>query len=166
MRALQDVLGFCEMLRNVPELGATLDKKTEDITQRLFSNRSQFLMEQGEFIAVSYAAPQYHVDLRAPDHIRLRGADHAYLHISFNPVKFAVVNEAAAKQSTITKYLLVKQYRLVAGDGFMHFQSKEGIPADPVADILTELRVMLGHDFFEGNLLPYLEAATGDASGG
>jgi hypothetical protein len=41
---------------------------------------------------------------------------------------------------------------------FLHFQSRDGKAADPIADIISELRARLGRDFFEVNLLPYFEA--------
>ena len=161
MRAVQEVLDFCDILRNVPNLNTMLDKKTEDITKRLFSSRCAFTVEH-ESIAVRYEAPLYHVDMHMPDHVSLTSADNAYLHISFNPVKFAVVNTESEEGSTITKHLLVKQYRLDASGVFLHFQSNDGTPADPIADILTELRARLGHEFFEKNLMPHFEASTGN----
>ncbi len=157
MRAVQEVLDFCGILRNAPELNAELDKRTEDITQRLFSDRCSFTVEN-ETIAVHYEAPLYHVDMRMPEHIKLTSADNAYLQISFNPVKFAVLDKELEESSTITKHLLIKQYRLENNGTFLHFQSKDGTPADPIADIITELRAKLGHEFFEKNMMPYLEA--------
>jgi hypothetical protein len=157
MRAVQEVLDFCEILRNVPELNAALDKKTEDITQRLFSNRCTYTVEN-EPIAVQYEAPVYRVDMHMPDHISLSSVNNAYLHVSFNPVKFMVVNKEEEGEATITKHLLMKQYRLATDGTFLHFQSNEGAAADPISDIITELRAKLGHEFFEKHLMPYFEA--------
>ena len=157
MRAVQEVLDFCGILRNVPELNAALDKKTEDITQRLFSNRCTYTVEN-EPIAVQYEAPVYRVDMHMPDHVSLSSANNAYLHISFNPVKFLVVNKEEEGEATITKHLLMKQYRLATDGTFLHFQSNDGAAADPIADIITELRAKLGHEFFEKNLMPHFEA--------
>ena len=157
MRAVQEVLDFCEILRNAPELNAMLDQKTEDITQRLFSNRCTYTVER-EPITVQYEAPLYRVDMHMPEHITLSSANNAYLHISFNPVKFQVVNKEEEGEATITKHLLMKQYRLSAEGTFLHFQSNDGGAADPIADIITELRARLGHDFFEKNLMPYFES--------
>ena len=95
--------------------------------------------------------------MHKPEHISLSRVDNAYLHVSFNPVKFAVVRSESEADSTVTKHLLSKQYRLDSNGTFLHFQSRDGKPADPIADIITELRVRLGHDFFEKNLLPYFE---------
>ncbi len=157
MRAVQEVLDFCGILRDAPELNAELDKRTEDITQRLFSDRCAFTVEN-ETIAVCYEAPLYHVDMRMPEHVSLTCADNAYLQISFNPVKFVVADKESEENSTITKHLLIKQYRLETNGTFLHFQSKDGSPADPIADIITELRAKLGHNFFEKNMMPFLEA--------
>lgn len=98
-----------------------------------------------------------------PEHIKLTSADNAYLQISFNPVKFAVLDRESEQSSTITKHLLIKQYRLETNGTFLHFQAKDGTPADPIADIITELRAKLGHEFFEKNLMPFLEAQAGVA---
>ena len=157
MRAVQEVLDFCALLREVPERTAALDQKTEDITQRLYSNRSTYTV-QHEPIAVQYEAPLYRVDMHKPDHISLSQVDNAYLHVSFNPVNFEVVRSESDKDSTVTMHLLSKQYRLDSNGTFLHFQSRDGKPADPIADIITELRARLGHDFFEAKLLPYFEA--------
>jgi hypothetical protein len=156
MRAVQEVLDFCGILRDAPELNAELDKRTEDITQRLFSDRCAFTVEN-ESIAVHYEAPLYHVDMRMPEHISLTCADNAYLQISFNPVKFVVTDKESEESSTITKHLLIKQYRLETNGTFLHFQSKDGMAADPIADIITELRAKLGHEFFETTMMPFLE---------
>ena len=157
MRAVQEVLDFCTLLREVPELTAALDQKTEDITQRLFSNKCTYSVEH-EPIAVEYEAPLYRVDMHKPEHISLSRVDNAYLQISFNPVKFAVVRSESEEDATVTKHLLSKQYRLDSNGTFLHFQSRDGKAADPIADILTELRARLGHEFFEAKLLPYFEA--------
>ena len=156
MQAVQEVLDFCGVLRDAPELNTELDKRTEDITQRLFSDRCAFTVEN-ETIAVHYEAPLYHVDMRMPEHISLTSADNAYLQISFNPVKFVVHDKDSEENSTITKHLLIKQYRLETNGTFLHFQAKDGSPADPIADILTELRAKLGHEFFENKLMPFFE---------
>lgn len=156
MQAVQEVLDFCSILRNAPELNTELYKRTEDITQRLFSDRCAFSVEN-ETIAVHYEAPLYHVDMRMPEHISLTCANNAYLQISFNPVKFVVHDKESEENSTITKHLLLKQYHLETNGTFLHFQSKDGSPADPIADIITELRAKLGYDFFENKLMPYFE---------
>ena len=96
--------------------------------------------------------------MHMPDRIGLTCSDNAYLHISFNPVKFTLANNESEENSTITKHLLIKQYRIEANGTFLHFQSRENTAADPIAEILTELRAKLGHDFFEKNLMPYFEA--------
>ncbi|MEQ1788924.1 MAG: hypothetical protein ABL857_00625 [Rickettsiales bacterium] len=96
--------------------------------------------------------------MRMPEHISLTCADNAYLQISFNPVKFVVTDKESEESSTITKHLLIKQYRLETNGTFLHFQSKDGAAADPIADIITELRAKLGHEFFERKLMPYFEA--------
>ncbi|MBX9727218.1 MAG: hypothetical protein K2X09_08130 [Rickettsiales bacterium] len=157
MRAVQEVLDFCAMLREVPELTAALDQKTDDITQRLYSNRATYTVEH-EPIAVVYEAPLYSVDMRKPEHISLSRVDNAYLQVSFNPVKFELCRSESESNSTVTQHLLSKHYRLDSGGTFLHFQSRDGAPADPIADIITELRARLGHDFFEKNLMPYFEA--------
>ena len=157
MRAVKEVLDFCDMLREVPELTAALDQKTDDITQRLFSNRCTYTVEH-EAIAVEYEAPLYSVDMHKPEHISLSRVDNAYLQVSFNPVKFEVFRSESESDSTVTKHLLSKHYRLDSNGTFLHFQSRDGSPADPVADIITELRARLGHDFFERNLMPYFES--------
>jgi len=156
MRAVQEVLDFCDLLREVPELTATLDKKIEDITQRLFSSRCTYTVEH-ESIVVEYEAPLYRVDMQKPDHVSLSSADNAYLHVSFNPVKFALLRSESEEDSTVTKHLLSKQYRLDSKGTFLHFQSRDGKPADPIADIISELRARLGHEFFEKNLMPFFE---------
>lgn len=157
MRSVNEVLDFCEILRAAPELCDTLSRKTEDITQRLFSERGSFTVEE-ESIAVDYKAPFYQVDMHMPEHVRLADADNAYLHISFNPVTFAVMRRESGDGATITKHLLMKQYRLDATGTFIHFQSSDGTPADPISDIITELRAKLGHDFFKTTLMPFLES--------
>ena len=157
MRAVQEVLDFCAMLREVPELTVALNQKTDDITQRLFSNRCTYTVEH-EPIAVEYEAPLYSVDMHKPEHISLSRVDNAYLQVSFNPVKFEIFRSESESDSTVTKHLLSKHYRLDSSGTFLHFQSRDGAPADPIADIITELRARLGHDFFEKNLMPYFEA--------
>lgn len=159
MRSVNEVLEFCELLRAAPELRDTLSRKTEDITQRLFSERGDYTVEE-ESIAVRYQAPFYRVDMHMPEHISLAGADNAYLHISFNPVTFALMRHESGEGATVTKHLLMKQYRLDASGTFIHFQSNDGTPADPIADIIADLRGKLGHDFFEVTLMPFLEAQT------
>ena len=156
MRAVQEVLDFCDLLREVPELTEALDQKTDDITQRLFNNKCEYTVEH-EPIAVEYESPLYRVDMHKPEHVSLSRVDNAYLHVSFNPVKFAVFRSESEEEATITKHLLSKQYRLDSNGTFLHFQSRDGKAADPIADILTELRARLGHDFFEAKLLPYFE---------
>jgi len=158
MRAVQEVLDFCTLLREVPELTAALDQKTDDITQRLYSNRATYTV-QHKAIEVEYEAPLYRVDMHKPDHVSLSRVDNAYLHVSFNPVKFELLRSESEADSTVTTHLLSKQYRLDSNGTFLHFQSRDGSPADPIADIITELRARLGHDFFEKNLMPYLEVA-------
>ena len=157
MRAVQEVLDFCDLLREVPELTKALDQKTEDITQRIFSNKCEYTVEH-DAIAVEYEAPLYRVDMHKPEHVSLSRVDNAYLHVSFNPVKFAVFRSESETDATVTKHLLSKQYRLDSNGTFLHFQSRDGKPADPIADIITELRATLGHDFFEKNVMPYFEA--------
>jgi hypothetical protein len=156
MRSVNEVLRFCELLRKMPELNDALDRKTEDITQRLFNDRSTYTMED-ETIAVKYKAPFYQVDMHVPEHISLSCANDAYLHISFNPVKFVVVRSDSEENSTITKHLLMKQYRLDANGTFLHFKDNDGAAADPIADIITELREKIGREFFEMHLMPFLE---------
>ena len=95
--------------------------------------------------------------MHMPEHISLACANDAYLHISFNPVKFVVVRSDSEENSTVTKHLLIKQYRLDANGKFMHFQTNDGAAADPIADIITELRTKLGREFFENSLMPYFE---------
>ena len=157
MRSVQEVLDFCSLLREVPELIAALDQKTEDITQCLFSNKCTFSVER-EPIVVEYEAPLYRVDMQKPEHISLSRVDSAYLHVSFNPVRFAVFRSESGEDATVTKHLMSKQYRLDSNGTFLHFQSRSGNAADPIADIITELRARLGHDFFEAELLPNFEA--------
>lgn len=159
MRAVKEVVDFCELLRNVPDFGRMLDEKTEDITQRWFSSRCSYTVEN-ESIGVRYEAPCYRVDMHMPEHVSLTGVDNAYMHISFNPVTFVVEDNHSTETSTITKHLLVKQYRITANGTFLHTQSPEESPVDPIAEILTELRTRLGHEFFETNLIPYFEAQT------
>lgn len=157
MRAVEEVIDFCDILREAPALNEALDKKTEDITERLFSNRSSYTIEHDP-ITVQYQAPVYRVDMHVPEHISLSCADNAFLHISFNPVKFVLVNSDQENAPTITKHLLIKQYRLNTDGDFLHFQSHDGSPADPIADIITELRAKLGREFFDVSLIPHLEA--------
>jgi hypothetical protein len=163
MRAVNEVLEFCELLRNVPDFNALLDAKTEDITQRWFSTGCSYTVEN-EPIGVRYEAPRYRVDMHVPEHVSLTGVDNAYMHISFNPVTFVVHDKHATETSTITKHLLSKQYRITADGTFLHDQSANDTPVDPIAEILTDLRARLGHEFFERNLLPHFEAQMSEHS--
>jgi hypothetical protein len=157
MRAVQEVVDFCNILGKVPELNDMLDKKVSDITNRIFSSRATFTVEH-EPIAVRYEAPLYHVDMHMPDHIRLTGCDNAYLQVGFNPVTFVLVDKEATEKTTITKHLLRKHYRINADGVFLYLDAQEPTPADPIADILTDLRLKLGHEFFEAVLMPHLES--------
>lgn len=156
MRSVNEVLEFCEMLRKVPDLKEILDRKIEDITERLMTDKSTYKVED-ENIAVEYKAPFYQVDMHMPEHISLACVDDAYLQISFNPVKFVITRNGSEENSTVTKHLLMKQYRLDANGAFLHFTGKDGTVADPIADIITELRAKIGREFFENSLMPFLE---------
>ncbi len=156
MRSVNEVLEFCEILRKVPALKEALDRKIDDIKQRLLSDKCTYTVED-ETIAVEYKAPFYQVDMHMPEHISLACVDDAYLQISFNPVKFVVTRNGSEENSTVTKHLLMKQYRLNANGTFLHFTGKDGTAADPIADIITELRAKIGREFFENSLMPFLE---------
>jgi len=106
---------------------------------------------------VEYKAPFYQVDMHMPEHISLANVDDAYLQISFNPVRFVVTRNGTEDGSMVTKHLLMKQYRLDANGAFLHFTGKDGTAADPIADIITELRAKIGREFFENSLMPFLE---------
>ncbi len=156
MRSVNEVLEFCEILRKAPALKEVLDQKINDITQRLLSDKCTYTVED-ENIAVEYKAPFYQVDMHMPEHISLANVDDAYLQISFNPVRFVVTRNGAEDGSMVTKHLLMKQYRLDANGAFLHFTGKDGTAADPIADIITELRAKIGREFFENSLMPCLE---------
>jgi hypothetical protein len=158
LRAVQEVIEFCALLRDMPELTGHLSKKTEEITQRLFSPRSDYTVQES-MIEVRYEAPTYCVDMQMPDHIKptIKG-DTAYLHVHFNPVTFIMVNPEPQSKICITKSLLMKQYHLKLEEEKLYFYTYDGTPADPIADIITELRSKLGHAFFETKIMPYLEA--------
>ncbi len=155
MRAVQEVVDFCAVLRQVPELNRMLDQKTVEITERLYSSRSTYTIEE-ESISVRYEAPLYQVDMHVSDHVKLTGCDGAHIHIGFNPVKFVMTD----KSSTVTHYLMSRQYRIEADGTFHRATGDDKQPADPVAEILTDLRLKLGFEFFEKTLLPYFEEST------
>jgi hypothetical protein len=156
MRAVQEVVDFCTLLQSAAELGKILEAKALEITDRLYSNRSQYTIEH-EPIIVRYDAPMYQVDLHEPDHIRLTGEANASIQISFNPVKFIMTKKTSSESSTVTQYLLSKQYRITADGTFHRFTGDDKLPADPIAEILTDLRLKLGFEFFEKTLLPFFE---------
>src|ERR1700679_627170 len=53
MRSVNEVLEFCEILRKVPALKEALDRKIDDIKQRLLSDKCTYTVED-ETIAVEY----------------------------------------------------------------------------------------------------------------
>lgn len=156
MRAVQEVVAFCSLLQNAPELNRILEAKALEITDRLYSNRAQYTIEH-EPITVRYDAPMYQVDLHEPEHIRLTGEANASIQINFNPVKFTLTEKASSESSTVTQYLLSKQYRITEEGTFHRFTGDDKLPADPIAELLTELRLKLGFEFFDKHLMPYLE---------
>lgn len=162
MRAVQEVVEFCSVLQNAPELNKILEAKALEITDRLYSNRSQYTIEH-EPITVRYDAPMYQVDLHEPEHIRLTGEANASLQINFNPVKFTMTEKTSSESSTVTQYLLSKQYRITAEGMFQRYTGDDKQPADPIAEIITELRLKLGFEFFDKHLMPFMETQSSNS---
>lgn len=157
MRSVQEVIDFCNVLCGSPEIMESLDKKAEDITERIFSNRANHDYERSP-ILVEYEVPEYHVNLHKPEQVALTGVDNAHLHISFNPIEFGVHDKFSAEPITTTKHLFTRKYRITAEGKFLSYQGNNE-PADPIADILTEFREKLGYEFFENILMPVFEAS-------
>jgi hypothetical protein len=164
MRAVQEVVDFCALLRNAPDLNKMLEQKAVEITERLYSNRSTYTI-QHEPISVHYEAPLYQVDMHAPDHIRLTGCNNSHIQIGFNPVKFVMTDKFTTESSTVTQYLMSRQYRIESDGTFQRQTGDDGQVADPIAEILTDLRLKLGFEFFEKTLLPFLESETSKTTG-
>ena len=157
IQAVQEVLEFCDILAKNSKINSQLIECTEGITQRLFNNRCTFTIEKDP-ITVNYEAPLYHVDLQMPDHIALSLNDNAYIHIGFSPVKVDNNDPESSENSTTVIHLFSKQYRIKPDGTFNSAQSKDKNKADPIADIITDLRSKLGYDFFEQILMPHLES--------
>lgn len=73
------------------------------------------------------------------------------------PVKFEMTDKITSEKSTVTQYLMRRQYRVEPNGVFHRLTGEYNQPADPIAEVLTELRLKLGFDFFEKNLLPFME---------
>ena len=52
------------------------------------------------------------------------------------------------------------RYNLKSEDDVVGFYTHDSALADPIADIITGLRLKLRHAFFETKIMPYLEAQT------
>jgi hypothetical protein len=157
IRAVQEIVEFCQILAAAPELKTELCRRAVNIAQRMLSNRYAYSLAD-EPISVSYEVPVYYVDLALSDHIGIMGADQAKLQIGFSPVKLSSPIERVLHIPDLTTYLMNKIYRIQTDGTFTHIYANDNAPADPISDILTELRVRLGHDYFEHHLMPYLES--------
>lgn len=152
MQPVQEVVDFCGILSRTPGLIEAFSSNAKDIAARVLNNRYEY--EVGEPIAVRYEVPVYAVDMKAADGTVLTGTQDAFLHIGFSPVKIAPSPEKPLDVPTMTAHTFFsKKYRIEL-DGRITEDKKD---ADPIADILTELRARMGHDYFETVLLPHLE---------
>jgi hypothetical protein len=154
MQAVQEVLEFCQILTQTPELKDAFGTHAKAVAERTLSNRYAYTVED-EPICLRYEVPVFSVDMKAADGTRLSGTENAYLHIGFSPVRIAPSPEKPLDVPTLTTHTFFsKKYRIEI-DGRITEDKHE---ADPIADILTEVRSHMGHDFFEEVLLPHLEA--------
>jgi len=154
MQSVQEVTEFCKILGQAPGLRDAFTSNAKDIAERTLSNRYGYTMDD-EPIAVQYAVPVYSVNMKAADGTVMTGADNAYLSIGFCPVKIAPSPEQPLNVPCVDTHVFFAKKYHIETDGKITENKKE---ADPISDILTELRTKMGHDFFEEVLLPYLEA--------
>jgi len=158
MQPVQEAVEFCQILIQTPGLREAFSANAKDIAARLLSNRYAYTVED-EPIAIRYEVPVFCVDMKAIDGTVLSGTKDAFLHIGLSPVKIAPAPEKPLDVPTMTTHTFYsKKYRIESDGRIMEDVKGERRKADPISDILTELRAHMGHDFFETVLLPHLEA--------
>ena len=157
LRAVREIQEFVDVLSRAPEIVSVLNHHAHDITTRIFdTQRSSFTIEQSP-ITLHFQVPIYQVNMNAPEHIVLTGEDTAYLQIGISPVHFQTFHPAPSDSLTTTLHLLCRKYKIEIDGSFTATIGESPNNADPIADILSDLRGKLGHDFFEEKLLPWLE---------
>jgi hypothetical protein len=154
MQSVQEVVEFCQILSQTSALRDFFSSNAKDIAERTLSNRYAYTMED-EPLAVSYKVPVFSVNMKATDGTVMSGAENAYLRIGLCPVQIAPSPENPLDVPSLTAHTFFSKNYHIEIDGRITEHKKD---ADPIADILTELRTRLGHDFFETVLLPHLEA--------
>ena len=160
LRAVREIQEFVDVLSRAPEIVRVLNHHAHDITTRIFdAQRSSFTIEQSP-ITLHFQVPLYQVNMNAPEHIILTGEDTAYLQIGISPVNFITVHPTPSDALTTTLHLLCRKYKIEVDGTFTATNGDSPKNADPIADILSDLRGKIGHDFFEEKLLPWLEAAS------
>lgn len=157
LRPIQEIQTFVAAISHAPDLVEVLNHHAHDITTRMFdTQRSHFTIEKNP-IALYFQAPLYQVNMHAPHHLVIVGEATAYLQIGISPVHFQTVHPAPSDALTTTLHLLCRKYKIEADGTFTATNGDSPKNADPIADILSDLRGKLGHDFFEEKLLPWLE---------
>jgi hypothetical protein len=158
-KPIQEILAFTALLQQMPALRERLSQKAEDIT-RLFNDKSNHTVDE-ELVTVRYTLPRFEVDMEHPEHYRLTGEDNTALNIAIHPITFALFNQIQGGIPSVTKSLMAKEYIIKVEDEAAVFYSIDNVSADPIADMLTELRQRLGFQFFETEFLPYLKNNAG-----
>jgi hypothetical protein len=160
LRPVREIQEFMDVLSRAPEIVSVLNHHAHDITTRIFdAKRSSFTVEQCP-IALHFQVPLYQVNMNAPEHIMLTGEDTAYLQIGISPVNFITAHPSSSDGLTTTLHLLCRKYKIEVDGTFTAISGDSPKNADPIADILSDLRGKLGHDFFNEKLLPWLERNT------
>ena len=156
MQPVQEVVEFCKILSQTPGLKDVFSSSAKDIAERMLSNRYAYTIEE-EPIAVQYAVPVYSVNMKAIDGTVMSGADNAYLSIGFCPVRVLPAPEQPLDVPCVDTHVFFARKYHIEPDGRITEKKKE---ADPINDIIEELRSHLGFEYFEQVLLPHLEAQT------
>jgi hypothetical protein len=154
IQSVQEVVEFCQILSQTPGLRDAFSSNAKDIAERTLSNRYAYTMED-EPIAVSYEVPIYTVNMKAIDGTVMSGAENAHLSIGFCPVRIGPSPEQPLDVPSMSTHVFFAKKYHIEVDGKITLHKKE---ADPISDIITELRTQMGHGFFEEVLLPHLEA--------
>jgi len=154
MQPVREVVEFCQILTQTPGLMEAFSSKAKDIAERTLSNRYAYTMEE-EPIAVNYQVPVYSVNMKAADGTVMSGAENAYLSVGICPVQISPSSERPLDVPTMTAHTFFGRKYHIEPTGQITDNKKE---ADPIADIIEELRSRMGRDYFEQVLLPHFEA--------
>lgn len=158
---VQEVVRFCQLLTQAPGLTEQFASMAQEMAERLLGNRYAYSLDN-EVIVLRYSAPAYHVDMNAPDHTKLTGTDNAHMYIGFSPVRISPAPDHPLDVPTTTTHAFFsRNYRILPDGTIMEEVKGKQTNADPIVDIITELRSILGGEYFESKLLPFWEESAG-----